>query len=81
MKNEFKTECKKHEGRNVNVKVIIELQDEDKLKQRVEEMVENYNAYYGYVDYNDLHDDIIAMIKDHLKVHCEAVKVDNEENL
>lgn len=80
VKNEFKTHCDPHKGRHVNLIVSIELADEDVLKEQVEAMVENYNSYYGYVDYNDLRDDVMAMIKDHLKVHVEPEKIDNEEN-
>ena len=73
MKNEFKTHCDPHKGRHVNVQVIVELLNEDVIQRQLEEMVENYNSYYGYADYNDLVDDIRAMVKDNFKVHVEPV--------
>lgn len=73
MKNEFKTQCDPHKGRHVNVQVTVELINQDVIQRQLEQMVENYNSYYGYVDYNDLVDDIRAMIKDNFKVHIEPI--------
>lgn len=79
MQERFETHQDRHKGRHVNLKVTIDLKDYDVLKAQVESMVENYNSYYGYVDYNDLCDDIRAMVKDSLKVYIEAL--DEEDNV
>lgn len=78
VKNEFKTHSDK--GRKVNIRVKVELNDQDVIQRNLEKMITDYNVYHVfYSSFGELMEDVKDMIRDHLKVYVEAV--DTKEKL